>query len=121
MRRVFQDDENGCGVACVAMIAGITYDDARRIIFKHRRGTYTNTTDLRRALKRLHVRIAGRMTPLGTLDYRRLREQAILKVNLYRGGTWHWVVWDPRRKIILDPQRKHAKRYRVHSMIVVQS
>src|SRR5262249_26311406 len=32
MKRVPQLDENGCGIACVAMLANVSYDEARRAV-----------------------------------------------------------------------------------------
>jgi len=37
MKRIVQEDENGCGMACVAMIAGIDYNNACNL-FKTKSG-----------------------------------------------------------------------------------
>lgn len=110
----------GCGVACVAMIAGVGYWTACAAIF----GTEppdrhsTHAADLRRGLKRLGIALADRLRPLGDRPLSDLEASAIVKVNPRRDG-WHWVVWDTERRRLLDPRQPTYQRYRVVSFLQV--
>src|SRR5438067_6614428 len=82
LRRIIQQDETGCGVACVAIFANVGYDDARKVMFGRARGTYTSTADLRRALCRFGFKPARRLIPFGRRGrYTDLREDAVLKLK----------------------------------------
>lgn len=108
MRRITQKnyEAGDCGVACAAMIAGCTYDEA----YKKAVGLglvrndmyYTSHTDLQRLLKTLGTDCHRRR-------FRSMREiaaPAIVKVNPRQNGKyWHWVVLTRRagRLVLLDP------------------
>jgi ABC-type bacteriocin/lantibiotic exporter with double-glycine peptidase domain len=106
MKRVRQLNRNGCGVACVAMAAGVSYTAARIAIFgndnphDHR----TTSMDLRRGLRALGVHCAERQLPM-RVHHTHLSASAILKANVTRSGHWHWVIWDHHRQRILDPAK----------------
>ena len=60
IRRVQQEDENGCGIACVAMVTGKTYPQAKkfflqRIFLPTDRKPHTRHYQLRRALQKLRI------------------------------------------------------------------
>lgn len=121
MRRVRQLDDNGCGIACVAMIAGITYTEARKQMFGNKPLTYTKSKELQKALRRHGIRIDGRLRPLGKRNYKTLARPAILKVRWTKSGPFHWVVWDIRRRRVLDPLEPPYTRFRVTSFLSLQS
>ena len=50
IQRVFQKHEDGCGIACVAMLAGVSYEEACLAIFDDYQGDATSQDDLRWAL-----------------------------------------------------------------------
>ncbi len=81
MKLVKQFDENGCGMACVAMIADLSYEDACWKGFKKAKGTYTDTKDLRDALKRLKVKAGKRLIPIPLKDLKKIPGDAILNVR----------------------------------------
>ncbi|WP_352660945.1 cysteine peptidase family C39 domain-containing protein [Mesorhizobium australicum] len=119
MRLIKQQDENGCGVACVAMIACITYTLARQHMFGDRPGGYTSTGDLRRALAQLDIEAAPRLVRLKAQTPADLPFDAILKTNVKQDGEWHWVVWDSRRQLLLDPRVPPYRRYRHRSYLEI--
>jgi hypothetical protein len=123
LRRIIQQDETGCGVACVAIFANVGYDDARKVMFGRARGTYTSTADLRRALCRFGFKPARRLIPFGRRGrYTDLREDAVLKLKARAHGEreWHWAVWDARRRKLIDPAKFPYKRFRVTSFLAVR-
>ena len=124
MKRVLQENDEGCGVACVAMLAGVSYWEARVAVFGKRPRVVhsTHTADIRRALKRFGLRSAKRLISFGreTPEPKNIGINAILKVNRRKNGTWHWIVWDSKRKRLLDPQRPAYKRPRLSSFLAIE-
>jgi hypothetical protein len=106
LKRIIQKHDNSCGQTCVAMMARVAYEDV--IDFMGR--SYTDTRKVRNGLQKFGLRSARRLVPFrGNKkygDYKDLPADAILKLvsSRHRGGTFHWVVWDAKRKKILDPQ-----------------
>lgn len=121
MRMIKQVHPIGCGIACVAMLLGKSYTFARRELFPDGVVDYTDIGELKSALNKNGMMPASRM-----VSYRRrplhLSDDAILKVNVRSDGSWHWVVWDSKRKKILDPKVPPytESRLRFHSYLVVK-
>jgi hypothetical protein len=116
-----QKDEDGCGVACVAMLAGISYSQARSIMFGSEPVGLTSTSGLIDALVRLGRRpFNKRLSPLRGRNYRELKSDALLKV--IRPGKWwfHWIVWDAKRERHLDPKQPAVKRPNVSSYLLFE-
>jgi ABC-type bacteriocin/lantibiotic exporter with double-glycine peptidase domain len=107
MRRVAQRDKNGCGVACVAMIAAITYEEACELMFPGRKGNYTRAKDLRTALKHYGLTLGRRMS-LKNASMSDLKHNGIIlahteSVSEDRWAGSHWIVWDSDSQASLDP------------------
>jgi hypothetical protein len=116
MRRVFQNGGEGCGIACVAMLAGTTYAAAkRRVPHWEGRGTYAH--ELRRELEHYKIK-TERPMPIRRLDYASFRFNAVLHGK--HGAEWHWAVWDADRGKLLDPY-KPGGRFRCTFFIKVVS
>lgn len=121
MKRVIQRNEHGCGVACVAMIASVSYRRALRAVFgknpppEHS----TETQDIKSALRKLDVKTASRLMPFRGKRPADLKGQAILYVN-DRIDSGHWIVWDYARQCLLDPYEPPHKRYRYCSYLYVE-
>lgn len=120
MRLKYQLTPYGCGVACVAMVAGVGYWTACDAIFgpEPPQRHSTRVADLRRGLKRLGIALTDRLSPLGGRSLSDLATNAIVKVNPRQDG-WHWVVWDAGRRRLLDPRQPTYQRYRVISFLQV--
>jgi ABC-type bacteriocin/lantibiotic exporter with double-glycine peptidase domain len=115
MKRVIQEDEAGCGIACVAMVTEKTYLQAKRFFLERiflptDRKPYTRHYQLRRALWKLGIATEKR-------PFRRWRSidtNAIVPINRRQDGGWHWVVFirEGNRPYILDPApEKWRQRY----------
>ena len=116
MRRVCQSGGEGCGIAWVAMLAGITYAAAkRRVPHWEERGTYSH--ELRKQLEYYEIQTEPRK-PIRRLNYKSFGFNAVLRVKL--GGEWHWAVWDADRGKLLNPY-KPGGRFRCTSFIRVVS
>lgn len=121
MRRIVQKDKDGCGVACVAMLAGVTYKEAKDLMFGAESVAMTSTADLCSALKILRKRPSGkRLIPLRTRNFRALKSNALLKVARPGKSWWHWIVWDAKRKGFLDPHTPSVRRPKVTSYLTVR-
>lgn len=94
-RTVRQRTSSDCGVACLAMAAGVAYERAHQffadsgLIAKRGRKLplTSNFKELRRALA-----AAGRESSLKRFQsWESIGQAAILKVNRQKNGNWHWV------------------------------
>ena len=103
---VRQKKSTSCGVAVVAMLAGVTHDEALEVMFG--KGPYarsmkfgTDWDDLRRGLQFFNVK---HERAYYIKHWRRLTKLAILgsgdEVDDLKG---HWVIYDPKNGLIYDP------------------
>lgn len=106
IKHVRQGDENGCAIACIAIIAGLTYERARAETFPKRRTFRDN--------KSLHVdddRMSSTFRRLGfhvnhSATFRDHKRPAVLVFEWEPGmpsSDRHAVVWDPFSERFLDP------------------
>ena len=111
---VRQEDDTGCGVACVAMILDCSYPEARDLLFGRRFAgwTYdTRTKDLVRVLRSRGAKVSRRLKR-SQGRWELLPALCIVKVIPEQCGSrgWHWVVFarGVRRWVVLDPARSTA-------------
>lgn len=128
MRLVLQRHSCDCGVACVAMICGVSYERAlaafpdaiqRRMVPGRKTGT--STVELSDACERLGVRLGRRARPLRKRDLASLSGPMILVVRLGSqpsSHNWHWVAYDGDRKRLFDPAAA-IEHYVVESYVPV--
>ena len=120
MRRIRQKDDEGCGVACAAMLSGQSYAFVRKLMFAEKEVRATSTKELIAALAAIGCRPATRLVPLRSRGYRDLEFDAVLKIwPRQNNRNWHWVVWDFRRKRVIDPLEPPYKRVRAISYLKV--
>jgi len=120
MRRVMQEDEAGCGIACVAMVTGKTYLQAKRFFLERifqttDRKPHTRHYQLRRALWKLGI--ATEKRPFR--HWRSIENLSIVPINRRADTGWHWVVFvpDSGNPYILDPMLgKGGRRYDFRGM-----
>ncbi|MCW3060053.1 MAG: hypothetical protein JWQ02_1874 [Capsulimonas sp.] len=118
MREIKQDDDDGCGLACVAMVANTTY---AAVLETYRDVCGADLDDkveptrlpaLKEIMRRHGVTIEGRGRWIGKrqpadLD---LDCPALFKMNPRAGGKWHWAIWDHRSSRLLDPKVPSYKK-----------
>lgn len=111
-----QKTATDCGVACVAMLAGVSWAKARNALNYDKKDTkfWTNKDTMRDALLSLGVITAKDLVVCK--NPQRLQRDALLRTNVLANGNWHWAVWDAKRKTLLDP---YYKRPRPLSCLVV--
>ena len=120
MKRVPQRTQTDCGVACVAMLAGVPYEEARAAFKFRHRNQITSTKDCIKALRRLGVLVADRLRPLGPDPVETLTCRALLKTNKRR-TCWHWTVYDPASRSIIDPSASHEHRVTAYLPLMEQA
>lgn len=133
IKRIIQDDATGCGLACVAMIAGATYAEAKKValdsgILKLQKTFYTTSNNLIRLLECFDIKAKiGRKVSY----WSSIQSVSIVAINFREGSnSWHWVVYvpdenqgyvlDPHKKIKTD-QRIDFSRMRLRSYIPIES
>jgi ABC-type bacteriocin/lantibiotic exporter with double-glycine peptidase domain len=113
MKVVLQEDETGCGLACVAMIAGRTYAEARQtaaqlgIRVKDKK-LFSDTQYIRRLLRRFGIQTSPAEKPFVSWDA--VPEKALLSIKYHKENDrpmWHWVVFERNegRPAVLDPAK----------------
>jgi ABC-type bacteriocin/lantibiotic exporter with double-glycine peptidase domain len=120
IRRVQQEDEEGCGIACVAMVTGKTYRQTKkfflgRVFLPTETNPHTRHYQLRRALQKLRIATEKR----AFRNWRSVENLSIVPINRRQDGGWHWVVYIPNdgRPYILDPATgKGRRRYDFRGM-----
>ena len=120
MKRVIQDDEAGCGIACVAMVTGKTYLQAKRFFLERiflptDKKPHTRHYQLRRAHENFGIKTEKRPFRY----WRSIETDAIVPINRRRDGGWHLVVFvqEGNRPYILDPAPgKGRRRYEFRGM-----
>ena len=121
MKTIKQKEENDCGVACVAMLAGVSYTKAHDTLFSSGRSRLTKTKDLHAALFKLGRRPIGtRRQPFGSQTLRDLKTDALVFVELANGNdSKHWVVWDVSARKLRDPYHT-TYRHRLRGYLAVE-
>jgi ABC-type bacteriocin/lantibiotic exporter with double-glycine peptidase domain len=108
MKRVYQRTMTDCGIACVAMVANVSYKKARAA-FKGRRPNKrhgTTTLDLHNALKNLGFKSNKRLSPFKHKEPSDFNTKLIIKESYTKyAKDWHWVVWNPYKKVIWSPTK----------------
>lgn len=104
MNLVKQCRKSDCGIACAAMLAGVSYEEASAAaaLFGKRRGP-TNETTMYLILRNLGLKVKLPMVA-GAAN----GTNALLKCNrterrLAGVKRWHWCVWFAAEQRVLDP------------------
>jgi ABC-type bacteriocin/lantibiotic exporter with double-glycine peptidase domain len=115
IRRITQQTGTSCGIACVAMLARISYREAFRAGIEcydkeHWSGTHRTTIgELRDILASLGWRLGRKVA---TTDWKKVPEGCLVAVHWKEEQGWHWVVTseDDDGAFFFDP-RKSVKAY----------
>lgn len=111
MEPVIQEEATGCGLACVAMLAGESYQAVREVaaglgIYASDAALWSDTAYVRRLLAHYGIAAAPEETPFTT--WAELPDCALLATkHHYENGRpfWHWVVFvrEAEGAAVLDP------------------
>jgi predicted double-glycine peptidase len=120
MERIAQRGDYDCGVACVAMLiqryaacpASSSYDAARAVLFSADEIEMTDMKDIKRALAAFGIKTSNRRQPFDA-DSKNdlgLGFDAIIGTKPRKDESWHWMVWDSQRQILMDPLSEGSNR-----------
>jgi hypothetical protein len=71
-----QEGEYGCGIACVAMVAGVSYAEAKAKLPKYWGPKGTTKKQMRRGLHSYGI-TTGEPKPIAGLDYKKFKFEAV--------------------------------------------
>lgn len=112
IQRVKQEDETGCGLACIAMLAGVSYNEIKNVAldklkFRTNGEFYTGTGQLKELASHYNVEIEGKRRRKFK-SWSELPDVAIVSINLKENNKyWHWVVFQRKdgADFVLDPKK----------------
>jgi ABC-type bacteriocin/lantibiotic exporter with double-glycine peptidase domain len=120
MKPVVQLERTGCGIASMAVLAGVTYAQAKRVanrlgIFADDSRLWSETVHVRRLLKEYGFRSARTEVPF--TSWEALSDFALLAIKWHEDGgrtCWHWVVFwrGPHGPVVLDSKRALRRHVR---------
>ena len=109
VRRILQEDNTGCGLACVAMVAGTSYAKVKAVAIRlgiatKRPPYYTSAKHLSMLMRELGLRSSKERMLSG---WKSFSAPSIIAINLDKKGNWHWVVYVPSADggYVLDPKK----------------
>lgn len=115
IKHVSQLDNNGCGLACVAMLTGKTYEQVKQRMIEQRifeAGTEdfgTTFNDIRQILDHYQITTSSKrkFKKWGNIP----AKVAIASTNYDKNGGWHWIVFvrDIDGHFVYDPALRRKK------------
>lgn len=113
MKPVVQQEISGCGIACVAALAGLTYQEAKVAanslgIYAEDRYLWSDTRYVHNLLEYFGISATEGETPFSSWEA--LPNLALLSIKWHlEGGRpfWHWVVYwrGPTGPVVFDPKK----------------
>lgn len=123
---VQQSKATGCGIACLAIVAGTSLERAAAILFGETIPSVTRThwTDMRKGLKAAGFEGIG--NPRRVSDWNNIHGVALVAVSRSK-ENWHWVIYDGFDGLVYDPlkeepvQAKKSRRRLVSYLLLRRS
>ena len=113
MKPVIQEEATGCAIASAAAIAGISYQEAKRIanhigIYAEDSSLWSETNHIRRLLGKLGIRTSSKEITFA--GWEELPDCALLSIKWHEiegRPYWHWAVFvrDDHGSYVLDSNR----------------
>jgi ABC-type bacteriocin/lantibiotic exporter with double-glycine peptidase domain len=126
MRRIFQECEVDCGIACVAMLLQryadcppqFSYKAAKAVMFENKKIKRTQAMDIKRALNIYGINLDARKRKINELADK--SKDLFLATKPSKNNKWHWMIWDAQRQMLIDPEkRKRRKMSDVQHYLIV--
>ncbi len=110
---VLQEDPSGCGLASVAMVAGRTYGEVKKLansigIYAEDTKLYSDTGYVRRLLKEYGIRASKEEKPFTSWEEIPSKALLAIKYHIENGQPmWHWVIFarENGKSVVLDPAK----------------
>lgn len=116
IKKIMQEHRTGCGIACVSMLAGVTYSETISVAYdvlgweKSQRTFYTTSSQLYKLLLSFNILSKKSRT---AHEWASLPAIAIAAINFNeRTNNWHWVIFlrELGDAYVIDPRSKHEVR-----------
>ena len=124
MKRIKQRHRTSCGVACFAMVTGISYNKSIKKVFPRRKPYSLLTTNALKLIKALFkIGLEVNYYDNDNHNIYDLKNKTILIIK-GKKGYGHAIVWDPVSKRILDPDRKRPlsiKSYNKQLIFIIET
>ena len=109
MKTVYQDDQNGCWIACASMLSGVPYDELKERFTFRDEVTGRSAKPLVTLLEELGVDCEEKSTKVSNAEaLRNVNSDALVYFkNIDEDGEesgGHWMVWDHKQQAIRDPE-----------------
>ena len=112
MRRIKQGDTTGCGLACIAILAGHSYQTVKKKAIE--KLNFTNNGEFYTTTR--HLKALGLIFNVTIIGHRRrkfkgwdeLPDMAIVSINPnHKNTSWHWVVFCKSHdaSFVFDPKK----------------
>lgn len=109
LKRIYQKHKTGCGVACLAMIVGCSYDEAMKIVHPRRKRWKKPSVTILRYIKVLKkLKLQFKIKFVDGYDLSKIKNPCILGVrwedknkSMDPINGWHAVVYNNKK--IFDP------------------
>ncbi|MDX5432368.1 MAG: hypothetical protein LPK20_02195 [Halomonas sp.] len=113
MEPVIQEEISGCGIAASAVIAGVTYAEAKQKanaigIYAEDTALWSETEYVRKLLREFSISLAPKETPFETWELLPDKALMAIKWRMEKGSPfWHWVVFfrDESGAVVLDSKK----------------
>ncbi len=113
MKPVVQEEKTGCAIASAATIAGVSYQEVKRIanemgIYASDSALWSQTDYVRKLLGKLGIKTENKEMPFTNWDA--LSDCALLSIKWHQvngKAYWHWVVFvrDSENSYVLDSKK----------------
>lgn len=113
MKPVKQEEKTGCGIACAAALAGISYSSAKKLanhqgIFADDPKLWSDAAWVRKLCASLAIKVSKTQIPFE--GWNQLPDRALLAIKWHKeNGTafWHWAVFirEEGKSCVLDPKK----------------
>lgn len=114
IKHVYQHDDTGCGIACVAMLVNQSYHELKKQLIQ--KGFFFGRTDFGTTFRELtNIITSFNFRPTPKRKFRKWAnipaKVAISSTNYNTTGGWHWVVFvrDLNGYFIYDPGKPRKK------------
>lgn len=113
MKAIIQEDVSGCGIASVATLTGLSYQQVRKEamnlgISVTDSGLWSDTAFIRTLLQHFDIEAHSKERPFQS--WKMLPPLAMLAIKWKQNGGhafWHWVIYwqSPKGPVVLDSKR----------------
>jgi len=120
LKPVIQQEKTGCAIACCAALAGISYQQAKKVanetgIFASDKALWSETDYIRQLLKKFGIKAAQKENTFRS--WSSLPDLALLSIKWHLENNkpyWHWVLFvrDDRGEFVLDSKKSLASNVR---------